>query len=133
MKRYVETNFGRPSRAAMRQCEVDRSLICQCCGRESVRLALVGGRLAVASPLRRFFVDERELGDVALRALMEGQLGELHERIVSAGYDGLDFYCPDCDQVFCEAHMRCVPFFDQGFYDFTLGRCPAGHERIVDD
>jgi hypothetical protein len=131
--RYVETNFGRPSRSAMQRCEVDCALHCSCCGRESVRLALLGGRLVVASPLRRFAIGERELGDVDLRALMEGPLDVLHERIVSAGYDGLDFYCPDCDEVFCEVHMRCVPFFDQGFYDFTLGRCPAGHERIVDD
>jgi hypothetical protein len=25
------------------------------------------------------------------------------------------------------------PVFDEGFYEYTLGTCPRGHEQIVDD
>src|SRR5215218_306799 len=43
------------------------------------------------------------------------------------------FYCPECDQCYCRDHWRQQMEFDEGFYDFTLGTCPRGHTRILDD
>ena len=43
------------------------------------------------------------------------------------------FYCPDCAQNYCRADWRTRVLFDDGFYDCTMGRCPNGHEHMIDD
>jgi len=48
-------------------------------------------------------------------------------------YEGLDAYCPDCDEIYCWEHYNPVEEFDDGFYDCTYGTCPKGHRRIIDD
>ena len=127
-----ETSAGVPCRDALERCEADRSLHCDLCQREIVRLAVRGDQLVVASPLRRLGMDAGAL-NVAPTALLQADPLTLHAAMVRAHQDGLDFYCPECDKLYCEAHYRCVPQWDEGFYDYTLGICPEGHERIVDD
>ena len=48
-------------------------------------------------------------------------------------YEGLDAYCPDCNDIYCWEHYNPVEEFDDGFYDCTYGTCPKGHRRIIDD
>ena len=43
------------------------------------------------------------------------------------------FYCPDCAQNYCRADWRSYVLFDEGSCDCTMGRCPRGHEHMVDD
>jgi hypothetical protein len=43
------------------------------------------------------------------------------------------FYCPDCALNYCRADWRSYVSFDEGFYDCTRGRCPRGHEHMIDD
>ncbi len=43
------------------------------------------------------------------------------------------FYCPDCEQAYCLADWNTYVVFDEGFYDCTIGTCPAGHRHTVDD
>jgi hypothetical protein len=43
------------------------------------------------------------------------------------------FYCPDCAQNYCRADWRTCVLFDDGFYDCTMGRCPNGHEHMIDE
>ena len=43
------------------------------------------------------------------------------------------FYCPDCAQNYCRADCRTRVLVDDGFYDRTMGRCPNGHEHMIDD
>jgi hypothetical protein len=43
------------------------------------------------------------------------------------------FYCPDCEHDYCRAHWRSLVLGDDGVYDCTMGRCPRGHEHILDD
>lgn len=127
-----ETTAGTPDRAAFEQTEASTRLHCDRCGREIVRLALREDKLVVASPLRRLRLDAQALGRDPL-ALLTASPATLHKAMQRAHEDGLDFYCPDCDAMLCEAHYRCIPQWDDGFYDYTLGICPEGHERIVDD
>ncbi len=129
---YKETTAGVPDRAAFEQTEASRRLHCDRCGREVVRLALREDRLVVSSPLRRLRLDAQDLGRDPLALLMASRPA-LHEAMLRAHQDGLDFYCPGCDAMLCEAHYRCIPQWDEGFYDHTLGVCPEGHERILDD
>jgi predicted RNA-binding Zn-ribbon protein involved in translation (DUF1610 family) len=43
------------------------------------------------------------------------------------------FYCPDCGQNYCRADWRSAVLLDGGHYDCTMGRCPRGHEHMIDD
>jgi hypothetical protein len=48
--------------------------------------------------------------------------------------DFVAFYCGACGQVYCDNCWSLgTPVFDEGFYDYTLGTCPRGHEQMVDD
>ena len=63
--------------------------------------------------------------------------------LISAGHlkdavgmeaDFVAFHCHQCDQSYCDTCWSIGPLeFDEGFYDCTRGRCPTGHEQIVDD
>ena len=48
-------------------------------------------------------------------------------------YEGLDAYCPECDKVYCWNHYKLEEEWDEGFYDCTMGECPEGHRRMIDD
>jgi hypothetical protein len=57
-----------------------------------------------------------------------------YEAVRADDADFVAFYCDDCGQVYCDNCWRLgTPVFDEGFYDYTLGACPQGHEQIVDD
>jgi hypothetical protein len=43
------------------------------------------------------------------------------------------FYCPDCGLNYCGSDWETYVLFDEGFYDCTNGRCPEGHEHMLDD
>ena len=48
-------------------------------------------------------------------------------------FEGMDAYCPECDKVYCWEHYNARVEYDDGFYDCTMGECPAGHRRMIDD
>lgn len=43
------------------------------------------------------------------------------------------FWCRSCSKNYCRACWLMWVDYDDGFYDCTRGRCPVGHERIMDD
>jgi hypothetical protein len=46
------------------------------------------------------------------------------------------FYCHQCQRSFCIKHWVVLPQFDEdfpGFYDCSIGTCPQGHRRKIDD
>ncbi|MGH3186838.1 MAG: hypothetical protein ACRDPY_29855 [Streptosporangiaceae bacterium] len=43
------------------------------------------------------------------------------------------FFCPECERNYCRADWHTYVLFDEGFYDCTMGTCPAGHRHMVDD
>jgi hypothetical protein len=46
------------------------------------------------------------------------------------------FYCPGCDAVYCGEHWIRWDVFDDdmpGWRDSIRGRCPQGHERMLED
>ncbi len=52
----------------------------------------------------------------------------------AADPDFVAFHCLACNRVYCEQCWAIgAPVFDEGFYDYTAGTCPAGHEQVVDD
>jgi hypothetical protein len=67
--------------------------------------------------------------------LEAGDLAALHDYMNRQDDEdgGLDAYCPDCDRIYCRAHYYVREEWDQGFYDRSYGRCPEGHDRMIDD
>jgi hypothetical protein len=48
--------------------------------------------------------------------------------------DFVAFHCAACNAIYCDTCWQLgPPVFDEGFYDYTLGTCPEGHEQVVDD
>lgn len=43
------------------------------------------------------------------------------------------FYCPDCGLNYCSRDQSTHVLLDEGFYGRTKGRCPEGHEHMLDD
>jgi hypothetical protein len=43
------------------------------------------------------------------------------------------FYCPERERNYCRSDWHTFVLLDEGFYDCTMGTCPAGHRRMVDD
>jgi hypothetical protein len=131
--KFVETNHGRPNRQALEGSAPHRVLRCVVCDLEATRLSVTEKSIVVTSPIRRFGVPKEGLGLYAVEDLAAVPLHSLHEMLAYAGYDGLDFYCPSCRAVYCDTHYRLSAYWDDGYYDYTLARCPKWHERIIDD
>lgn len=120
-----------------------RTLACAHCGRAAAEVALLPATVTGASPwharerLERtdFMGTLTKFGSAeALVALFEAI--DQGDFATAASLDGdfVAFHCGACEQVYCD---RCwqlsPPVFDDGFYDYTLGTCPRGHEQVVDD
>jgi hypothetical protein len=75
------------------------------------------------------------LADPVFKLLETGQIAEVHQLLGNyvATEQGIDAYCPDCDKIYCWEHYSPVEEFDDGFYDDTMGTCPEGHTRMIDD
>ena len=44
------------------------------------------------------------------------------------------FFCPRCKACYCGDHwMRWDVLDEDGWHDSIRGRCPAGHERLLED
>jgi hypothetical protein len=44
------------------------------------------------------------------------------------------FFCPCCKACYCGDHWETWDVFEKdGWFDCVRGRCPAGHERILED
>ena len=58
------------------------------------------------------------------------------EALMAIDADYAPFWCPTCAVAYCRDHLETWIVFDDetpGWYDHTMGRCPAGHERMIDD
>jgi len=50
------------------------------------------------------------------------------------GNNALGFICYHCKKHYCsECWTNCYDIYDEGYYDYTLGTCPNGHECIILD
>lgn len=66
-----------------------------------------------------------------LRAIVEsGDAGALHAH----DFEFASFYCPQCKACYCQGHWyRWDVYDDDGWHDSIRGRCPKGHERMLED
>lgn len=60
--------------------------------------------------------------------------GDLKSVLKKFKGNNLAFYCPTCDECYCGDHWDTkIVWEDFGWYDYTMGTCPKGHERMIDD
>jgi predicted RNA-binding Zn-ribbon protein involved in translation (DUF1610 family) len=68
----------------------------------------------------------------AVRAILDGE-GPDPAELRRIDWELAPFYCPECEQAYCRADWDSYVVFDEGFYDCTVGTCPAGHRHTIDD
>jgi hypothetical protein len=67
----------------------------------------------------------------AVREILSGQAPD-PAALRRVDWELAPFCCPDCAQNYCRAGWRTCVLFDEGSCD-TMGRCPRGHEHMIDD
>jgi hypothetical protein len=108
---------------------------CQVCGRLAGRVELEDRTGSVQ--LRRItftgLLTQPVSAEAAARlgrALAAGDAAALH----AMDPELVPFYCPACDATYCGDHVQRWDVFDEdGMHDSIRGRCPAGHERMLED
>ena len=43
------------------------------------------------------------------------------------------FFCPECETSYCGDHWQRWDVFEGDWHDSIQGRCPRGHERMLED
>ncbi len=110
---------------------------CSLCGREAGRLEIlvVGGR---------FRLERRSFTSVLTAGLAPEALPALRAALEAADVRALfaldleytPFFCPTCDACYCADHWERWDVFDSddpSWHDSVRGRCPKGHERMLED
>jgi hypothetical protein len=120
-----------------------RTLACAHCGRAAAEIALLPATVTGASPWHtRERLERTDFMGTVTKFGATGALTALFDAIDQADFaaaraldpDFVAFFCDTCGQCYCENCWQMgPPVFDDGFYDYTLGTCPSGHEQVVDD
>jgi len=81
--------------------------------------------MEVTVPAAKHLVARRVISSGKVRAVFEFDL----ELVPS--------YCPQCKAIYCSKHWHCWDVFDDDdgsmWHDSIRGRCPHGHERMLED
>ncbi|WP_182376445.1 hypothetical protein [Nocardioides sp. WS12] len=85
----------------------------------SYRLVFLGENTGIAPAGLVELVSGRDQIDPLDVARLTGDLGA--------------FCCTVCELNYCAKCWSTWIDFDEGFYDCTRGRCPSGHEQLLDD
>jgi hypothetical protein len=103
---------------------------CAVCGRAAGSVWMLDGELrrdGVTSQLRQPLSAE-------LRPRLAAPLAGADARALHALDPELaPFYCPECDAVYCAQHWARQDVFEGDWHDAIRGRCPEGHERMLED
>ena len=128
-----------PNQKIIKISDLQYHLPCSICGDISVIFKIGYGRFDKKESLVfRGITHETSLNiDLAEKLfdiLKKEELSLVHDFMKKYhGYEGLDAYCPNCNEIYCWEHYNAEEAFDDGFYDCTYGICPNGHRRMIDD
>ena len=115
----------------------DGGFLCSLCGKEAGHYFFTGRERELSYTLRSF------TGGFTIPRASEGLFYRLarmvRERDVrglfKADFENTPFYCPKCDACYCGDHYFSRPVYEDAYpylFDYTLGRCPFGHERMLE-
>jgi len=114
-------------------------LPCSVCGKISVECKIGYGRFEeheslVYSGITHSRSLRKNLANELFKFLNKEDLSEAHSFMKDyLCHEGIDAYCPECDKIYCWGHYNARVEYDDGFYDCTMGECPDGHLRMIDD
>jgi hypothetical protein len=134
-----ETKSIKPIERVKKVSDSEYHLPCSVCGKISVECKIVYGQFDKhESLLYRGITHSRSLNKSLAIQLFnilkkEDLLGVHSFMEEHLCFEGMDAYCPECDKVYCWEHYDARVEYDDGFYDCTMGECPAGHRRMIDD
>jgi hypothetical protein len=116
---------------------VEATFTCSLCGATAGSLEVRGS--ATDAELRRetftgVLTQRLSAGASGLlrEALTEGDAG----RVFALDPEFAPFYCPQCEDSYCARHWERWDVFDDdlpAWHDSIRGRCPQGHERMLED
>ncbi|MFN2510602.1 MAG: hypothetical protein ABR568_04070 [Pyrinomonadaceae bacterium] len=110
---------------------------CSACNNEAGHIQLLRG--PTSAELRRMSftsafssVVSHEHFDTLRMAIADRDVRALH----SLDLEYTPFFCPRCDAIYCGDHWETWDVFaedDPHWHDSIRGRCPNGHERMLED
>ncbi len=123
--------------AAVAALERGATFSCAVCGALAGSLTLEGGRDS-AHARRESFVSTltRAVGRDEFGPLRAALVGDDARALHALDVELAPFYCPDCDATYCGEHWVRWDVFDDDdptWHDSIRGRCPHGHERMLED
>ncbi|MFH1785761.1 MAG: hypothetical protein ABH842_05005 [Candidatus Micrarchaeota archaeon] len=121
-------------RKKLAKIEADYRLKCDSCGQEIVLIKFGENEFTIYSPLRSITINEVDIVEVK-KWIEEKNYLKIHKLIREKWIQkmGLDYYCPECNKLYCEKEASIDINYDEGFYDDTSMTCPNGHQRCMDD
>ena len=124
-------------RKKLANVEADYRLKCDVCDQEIVLIKFDENEFTIYSPLRSITIEGVNVSEIK-KWIEKKNYKKLHELISEKWIQkmGLDYYCPECDKIYCEKDATISINYDEefaGFYDDTTMTCPKGHERCMDD
>lgn len=122
-----------PEYAPLKTNKFDIAIYCSICEKKAILFQFFKKRMIQIMSAQRSYVVECQNIDVFKERLQNKDFKLIHEFLVEKDYEGLDYYCPECDKIYCIDHYAISPIFEGVFYDYSVGVCPFGHERWVDD
>lgn len=134
MTRYKAINYF-PEYAPLESSEGDLIIHCSLCDKRATIFDFddKNRSVRISSAQRSYVVGFHNIEELREK-LAGGEYKDFHEFLVK-DYDGLDYYCPKCNKVYCIDHYEVTPQFEPNsdWYDYSIGVCPLGHRRMVDD
>jgi len=123
--------------AAVAALERGATFACAVCGGLAGSLTLEGGRDS-AHVLRESFTSTltRAVGAGEFDALLGALSDDDARALFQLDLELAPFYCPDCHATYCGEHWVRRDVFDDDdptWHDSIRGRCPHGHERMLED
>ncbi len=114
------------------------SFTCARCGAEAGRVQLLGP-VAEPSVVRHSFTGRLTfpIDPAAFESVRTALLAVDVAALYAFNLELASFYCPVCKACYCGDHWLRWDVFedDEGFFwhDSIWGRCPIGHERMLED
>ena len=138
-KLLSEKEIVKPTKRVIKASDLEYHLPCSVCGKSAVEFRIGYGRLDEKESLvfRGITLETSlnvKLANMLFKILQKKDLLGVHNFMKKYhSFEGVDAYCPECDNIYCWEHYNAREEYDDGFYDCTYGECPKGHKRMIDD
>ncbi len=107
-------------------------LSCSFCNKPVINIEIQNQIILIKSILKRFGILVSDI-DKIKNIIGKKEFNKFDRILESKGYGGLDFYCPQCNKIFCPQHYKFVQIYAyDGQKEHIIARCPNNHEKIIE-